>query len=458
MAASGFLGLAIVANLALHYSGSYPGWALLGAAIAALCGAAVALLSRIFRRIPPPSTQEAAIRRIKSRVSLSLAANASPEFPIRIEKHLQRSITNPRTLTVEAFLQDILDGDAVLIALLGPLGAGKSVIASRLILRICDHWESDPPDHPLPLYIRGRDFGGSRNLRGTAATSMEELFDIDPSVTSGWLMSTRAILIVDGIEETPSGQRETLLRQLKEWTTNGRKCLLTCRPDVETEWLDQLKFDCSATVLQLSNSFLAQLLQMYPAPTQLTYLVEQDSEGNLIDWRRPLFTSMLAMHHSDTPNQDERDGLAALDLGDQSLMSKDNSAARRAYELAFREPGSYVRGSALVRLGYLSAAQGDTEGAHSALQQAARLRLAANPEIQPAVSRQVSGDGRKVLACLLPGVGYDLPRIAALSAQSPSAVLSVVNELVDEGLLVESVALDETVYTVIARRGAAPGQ
>ncbi len=452
MAVGGSVSLAIVANLALQDAGSTNGWLLVGVAIAVLCSTAALTTRVIVRRSPTRSVQDAAIRRIKTRVSQSLAIIASPPFPIEIENHPRRSITNPRTLSVEEFHLNFFDAEDKSTVLLGPLGAGKSVIASRLLVTICGRWQDEAAYDP-PIYVRGRDFGHSENFRSAIERCMKAALGVEPSVSSRWFGSGQAILVVDGIEETPENKRQLVLAGLKRWVASNRRSLVTCRSDVDTEWLDQINFDASATVLQLSNSFLAEIVQEYPAPAQLMYLVEHESDGRLINWRRPLFTSLLALEHSQSLRSEERGGLAALGLGDQSLRSTDLSAARRAYQLAAREEGSYVRGSALVRLSYLSAAQGDVEGAHSALRLAADLRMDSGPDAEREVARESSERERKVLACLVPGVGYDSPRITILSGLPPSEVLEVLNELVDEGLLIESTSFEETVYTFIAGPG-----
>ncbi|GAA2486400.1 hypothetical protein [Winogradskya humida] len=154
---------------------------------------------------------------------------------------------HPRVIPVRRRLEGTLDDNRHLFLEGGP-GSGKSTTARQLVLRLARGWTRaeaqarDLSGSPvLPLLVTARALAGTVGLAWTQALSQAVMADlgrlqgrpVTPALLDSAPEGVPWLIVVDGLDEVPDGERTTLIRELASWTAAADpryRLVLTSRP------------------------------------------------------------------------------------------------------------------------------------------------------------------------------------------------------------------------------------
>jgi hypothetical protein len=160
---------------------------------------------------------------------------------IDCELGLFETLTNtPRTSPAVRKVTELLNENGHLI-ILGRPGAGKTTTLQRLAQLAAGRRELGVPT--FPILLRLRDLSHTASLVGTLCSTLglhitstdsddrDELGSFQRRILTQYLDKIGALLLIDGLDEAPSAQRDSIERDIQELLFHANTCrvVVTCR-------------------------------------------------------------------------------------------------------------------------------------------------------------------------------------------------------------------------------------
>lgn len=427
----------------------------------ALCGAAAAAwLPRLQAWAPGwrprASEEEAAVRRILASLALrSVSATRGPDLELKIEVESSSKNTPTRRTSSAALIAEVAEGKSRRIQLIGPAGAGKSAVATRLAVKLGETWlsgESQKVPLYIPLQMWDRPEPSPHDFEKWLEETCARLYSVRAPLVAFWIRTGGAVLVLDGLETVVDDCRDRLISALNSWASHYEASVLaTCRKDVYLGLRVNMEADAVASILPLEAGQLESLVSRLAAigmadAGRLIPALERVLDQNPA-WttalRTPLIASLIAegtpMKEEDQlllPGGTEADdvGLTELLRGDSLLKKGQLDSAARCYRHAHDSSSAGWRAQAAFRIGLVMEMQGLGESAHEAFVEALSLK------VQKVFDREypaapLTAEEKKIVSIMEAGVGYDTATVACDANLSVSAAEGAISQLKQKGLV-----------------------
>lgn len=191
--------------------------------------------------VPPEARTDAAVRRLAEAVRHQWTAESKILFPRSPERLRLAWASTGRPVQPAGAARDDLRGDVSELAarfrelpvrhlvVLGAPGAGKTVLAIRLLLDLVD---PDDPHEPVPVLLPLSAWDPGPPLHDWMAGRLAEDHPFLDRETAADLLAARKVMpVLDGLDELAPHLRTVLVERLDRWAGDDRPLVLTCRGD-----------------------------------------------------------------------------------------------------------------------------------------------------------------------------------------------------------------------------------
>ncbi|MEV5827723.1 NACHT domain-containing protein [Spirillospora sp. NPDC052242] len=191
--------------------------------------------------VPPEARTDAAVRRLAEAVRHRWTAEAKILTPRAPERLRLAWASTGRPVQSAGAARDDLRGDVSELAerfrelpvrhlvVLGAPGAGKTVLAIRLMLDLVN---PDDPGEPVPVLLPLSSWTPGPPLHDWMAGRLAEDHPFLDTETAADLLRARKVMpVLDGLDELAPHLRATLVERVDGWADDERPLVLTCRGD-----------------------------------------------------------------------------------------------------------------------------------------------------------------------------------------------------------------------------------
>lgn len=252
-------------------------------------------------------------------LSLSEDTTIVAQFDSQNEKVNQaHRETNPRNLDADDFLNYLIEHQESAV-ILGIPGSGKTKLLRHWCSNLATRAYSDP-SIPLPLLIsalqltraiNARHEGGDMGLVQILTNSLDVSMELSEEIFSR-LKSGKAIILIDGLDEVPEGNIQTIGREgLEAWLVEDimenpnlklRTVVVTCR---KANYLRPLKFKNHFLINEFNRPQIEQFTELWLGKELYRKFMDQFQENTAIQRlsENPLLLKLVCLVCSRYPQE-----------------------------------------------------------------------------------------------------------------------------------------------------------
>jgi hypothetical protein len=407
----------------------------------------VALSHLLLTSRPLPSAAETAtIRRLRH----SLAEYSSPsqdnfQLPLEIRTQNHDGGVTVRQTDSGSMIAEYGRGKMGNLLLRGSDGSGKSVLAARMALHLCD-LRLEGSGRRVPIFLQARFWTGDESLERWLARQVTDHHSVSRRLLTEWINSGELLVVLDGLDEAgPSSA--SLLSEIRRWSDqrSGNQVIATVRSNMLDRALSSTStpFPTTGVIKPLERGAVNDLIaRIVPTGKGLD---RRRNEGvmDLDLWRRPELASLLAASFNPDAGAAQDEAATSIAIGDDDLRERDVAAAKRAYTRAIESSsGPFSRAVALTKLALLLESEGKMDAARESLNKAIEVRSQVVTRWNQPLSPTLTPQDKIVFEALSTNVAFSLPQIAARAGLPLARVRESLGSLKTRGF-VQSVGLAE---------------